>query len=160
MKYYKAKEIGTIPFIIWNEVAANIKELEALNLDNDPLVRRFDLIPANLYGVCPLKIDNGQLVDRSIEEMANYENQYQIKTALQRAQSKINVLRVESFRFGDYDFPLDDASRELYNAIAVVKGEIAVMSIIGEKIDITAGQIDDFVLAFNNKTMQILNNYE
>ncbi|MCH4831215.1 hypothetical protein E5F92_000385 [Flavobacterium columnare] len=54
-------------------MAFSLKELQDLGLEGDPLVMTEKDIPNFMFGVCPLKIENGQLVERTFQEMKVFE---------------------------------------------------------------------------------------
>lgn len=79
MRYFKATEIERKPFITWDLWAND--ENEFANLDNK--VKRIcipeNLIPLLVYGVCPYKIINGALVERTKEEMQRFSDEFNIE---------------------------------------------------------------------------------
>ncbi|QYS86297.1 hypothetical protein JJC03_15430 [Flavobacterium oreochromis] len=76
MIYYKAQALEKKPFIQWESVALSLKELQASGLEGNPLVMAEDAIPDFMFGVCPLKIVDGQLVERDDIEMDVFENEF------------------------------------------------------------------------------------
>lgn len=70
MKFLKAKAIEYKPFMQWNGWAKSVEELAEMGEFENPLIVGEDYIPENINGVCPLKIENGALVERTEEEIA------------------------------------------------------------------------------------------
>lgn len=99
MIYFKAKELQNKPFIQWESVALSLKELQDLGLDDDPLIIAESDIPDFIFGVCPYKIVEGQLVERTTQEMDEFEIEYNTKTIdfiikeIERNQNRIDSLK-------------------------------------------------------------------
>lgn len=99
MIYFKAKELQDKPFIQWESVALSLKELQDLGLDDDPLIVSESDIPDFIFGVCPYKIVEGQLVERTAQEMNEFEIEYNTKTIdfiikeIERNQNRIDSLK-------------------------------------------------------------------
>ena len=79
MIYFKASELENKPFIQWDSVAFSLKELQDLKLEDDPLILAEDKIPFFQFGVCPLQIVEGELIERSKVEMEQFELEYNSK---------------------------------------------------------------------------------
>ena len=79
MVYFRAIEVVEKPFIQWESVAFSLKELQDLKLEDDPLVLAEDKIPFFQFGVCPLQIVDGELVERSREDMEKFEKEYNLQ---------------------------------------------------------------------------------
>lgn len=117
MRYLKATEIAFKPFIFWNGVANSIEELTDLGLEDDPLVLPEKEIPTNIYGVCPLKIVAGQLVDRTSGEMSVFATEYETQENLTEQLSLLQGINTGTFNFDFQTFPMDERSRLLYDAL-------------------------------------------
>ena len=76
MVYFKAIGLEEKPFMQWDSVAFSLQELQDLKLEDDPLVLAEDKIPTFQFGVCPLQIVEGELVERSKEDMERFEKDY------------------------------------------------------------------------------------
>lgn len=118
MRYLKATEIAFKPFIFWNGVANSIEELTDLGLEYDPLVLPEKEIPTNIYGVCPLKIVAGELVERTESEMLAFQAQWEEYEFLREQSQLINNVNQGTFTYDSEIFPMDERSRILYNAIS------------------------------------------
>lgn len=93
MVYFKAIELKEKPFIQWDSVAFSLQELQDLKLEDDPLVLAEDKIPTFQFGVCPLKIEDGQLVKRTLEEMDKYAKEYAEISNQREKQTKRDILQ-------------------------------------------------------------------
>ena len=93
MIYFKASKLENKPFIQWDSVAFSLKELQDLKLEDDPLVLAEDKIPFFQFGVCPLQIVEGELIERSREEMEQFEKEFNDSTKTRTTQSKRDVLK-------------------------------------------------------------------
>ena len=118
MRYFKAVEIEQKPFIFWNGVANDIAELAELELFKDPLILPEDSIPNLIYGVCPLKIVSGELVERTESEMLAFQAQWEEYEFLREQSQLINNVNQGTFTYDSEIFPMDERSRILYNAIS------------------------------------------
>lgn len=77
MRYFKAISITNKPYIIFSLWAKTLQQLQAMNMHNSGIIIAENVIPLNQYGICPLKIENGQLVDRTESEMAVAKREYE-----------------------------------------------------------------------------------
>ena len=118
MRYFKAVEIKQKPFIFWNGIANDIAELAELELFEDPLILAEDSIPKLIYGVCPLKIVGGELVNRTSLEMSDFQYEYELQQNLNEQYSLIKGINNGTFTYDSQIFPMDERSRILYNAIS------------------------------------------
>jgi hypothetical protein len=107
MVYFKAIELVEKPFIQWDSVAFSLLELQELKLEDDPLILEEIKVPNFIYGVCPLKIEKGELVKRSLQEMTIFENEFfknQEITKLKFARNELENLFYEpQFTKGIYE---------------------------------------------------------
>lgn len=76
MRYFKAIEKPTKPFITWHSWANSLQELTQMQEQNNPLILPETQVPAFEFGVCPLKIVNGGLEQRTTVEMEQFELEY------------------------------------------------------------------------------------
>jgi len=153
MRYFKALEVVQKPFIFWQLVASSVTELEALGLDDDPLVIQETDIPEFTYLVCPLKIVDGELVDRTVPEMEAFEAEYQVQTVISESKNKVSDLTTETFTFDGNDFFMDETSRLFYQAIDKVRGNQKVLTTLGATYTLldASTNIDDFLAAYYSK---------
>jgi len=93
MRYFKAAEKEQKPFITWNLWAENEQELELLEDKNSPLILQEKDIPKYIYGICPLKIMEGNLVNRTQEELAQLEAEFNAINDARTKQIKRDVLQ-------------------------------------------------------------------
>ena len=80
-RYFKAFEIAVKPFIQWDCFANSEEEYMELGLNTDHLVMQEANITPNQYGVCPLKIVEGELFNITAQEMESYQTDYYNETA-------------------------------------------------------------------------------
>jgi hypothetical protein len=73
MNYFKAFSENNKPLVSFHFWAGSLEKLTEMGLVNDPLIIPESELPLPLNGVCPLKIENGNLVPRSAAEIASYE---------------------------------------------------------------------------------------
>ena len=119
MKFYKAVATDDRPFIYWNGLAANnIDDLIALGLADDPLVLPDELLPNFQYGVCPLKIVGGELVERTEIEMDAFEVAYNQRQAVAAEATKIEQINRGKFNHAGNLYPMHEAARLRYMACA------------------------------------------
>jgi hypothetical protein len=153
MKYYKAIETATGSLLQWQLVARSIEELEAKNLENDPLVRSLNDIPALQFGVFPIKIEGGELVNRTAPEMAAIESAFEIRIALDAQRTKIDNLETSAFFYDGESFPMDGASRLFYAALERANTNQKLMTTSNEVYNLTSGNIAAFMTAYYNELL-------
>ncbi len=98
MVYFKAIELEEKPFIQWDSVAFSLQELQDLKLEDDPLVLAEDKIPTFQFGVCPLQIVDGELVERSVEDMEKFEREYNLlidKSTKNKKRDELKKIHLE-----------------------------------------------------------------
>ena len=74
-------------------------------------------VPTTTFGVCPLKIVSGELVERSEAEMDAFETEYTIQEDLTAQRILLNDINSGTFDFDFGTFPMDERSRLLYDAL-------------------------------------------
>lgn len=99
MIYFKAQELDHKPFVQWNSVALSFKELQNLGLEGDSLIMAENDIPNFMFGVCPLKIIEGQLVARTDQEMDEFEAVFNtpLPENIQK-EVEVLVLKIAAFK--------------------------------------------------------------
>lgn len=117
MKYFKAFETIEKPLIIWNLWADSLEKLTEIGEDDNPLILPEDKVPANIYGVCPLKIVSGELVNRTSGEMSVFASEYETQENLTVQLSLLQGINTGTFNFDFQTFPMDERSRLLYEAL-------------------------------------------
>ena len=158
MRYFKAVEIEQKPFIYWNGVANDIAELAELELLEDPLILREDLIPKMIYGVCPLKIVDGELVERTSIEMDNFELEYETQEILKEQSSLLQDINGGGFDFDFQKFPMDERSRILYDALKNTSTAIPntmIPNYQGKPYELTNANKATFLEAYYAKLLEL-----
>lgn len=158
MRYLKATEIAFKPFIFWNGVANSIEELTSLGLEDDPLVLAEDDIPNNIYGVCPLKIVAGELVNRTAGEMGDFKNEYHTEENLKSQYSLLQDINKGTFTFDSTVFPMDERSRLLYDALkntATAIPDTMIMNFEAKPYGLTNANKAAFLEAYYAKLLEL-----
>jgi hypothetical protein len=109
MNFVKAQQLLVKPFIAWY----SIKNFA----DGDPLVIPESGRPENIFGVCPWKIVEGELVDRTTGEMEAFELEYLSELALRTDERKIDNVRNLNFNYEGKYYPMNETARLYYHAI-------------------------------------------
>lgn len=157
MRYFKAIAVDYKPFINWLLVASSLSELENLGLDNDPLVLQETDVPDFIYGVCPLKIVGGELIDRTVPEMEVFQEEFEVKTLIAESQYKVTDLKTSTFTYDSNDFFMDETARLFYLSIEKLRGNQKILTTAGATYTLldTATNIDDFLEAYFEKLMLV-----
>lgn len=153
MKYFKALELGTNSLISWQRVAESYEELVAIGLDDDPLVLPENEVPDFLFNKCPLKIVDGELVERTEPEMSAFEDEFIVATAKKDFSKKIEDVNNETFTYDSHEFMMDEASRLFYYAIDKTRGNQKILTAAGVVYTLldASTNIDDFLLSYHDK---------
>ncbi|MCH4829436.1 MULTISPECIES: hypothetical protein [Flavobacterium] len=128
MMYFKAQELENKPFIQWESVAFSLKELQDLGLEGDPLVMTEKDIPNFMFGVCPLKIENGQLVERTFQEMKVFENEHNTPSlaSIEKEVGEL-ILKIEAYnKLGEDILPLNTKLNELIITYQFIKNKESI----------------------------------
>lgn len=157
MRFFKAIEIVNKPLILWQLVASSIEDYFALGLETDNLVLPEFLVPDFVFGVCPLKVVDNDLVDRTIPEMELFEAEYEVKLIITESQNKVTYLKTETFAFDGKNFFMDESSRLFYSAIEKLRGNQKVLATDGSIYSLldSSTNIDDFLEAYYEKLMLV-----
>lgn len=147
MRYFKAVAIDVKPFIQWHGWANSLKELEDMNEEGNPLIMAEADIPPFLYNVCPLKIEGGELVERSEAEMEGYEQEYLSQGKLSSYKTKARELDNAFFEYDGHSFPMHEVARLFYSCLDRSPVNAKVLSTAGI-YNLAAGNIPDFIDAF------------
>ncbi|KGO89729.1 hypothetical protein [Flavobacterium suncheonense] len=150
MKFFKAIEQPQKPFITWHEWAKDIIELTEMGEYGNPLIVGEDYIPEYIYGVCPWKIEGGELVERTSGEMNAFEAEFEVETTLRENAAKISEINTGSFTYDSTDFPMDDVSRLFYTAIANEPpvGDVKCMTVDGTLYNLPNANIGAFITEY------------
>jgi hypothetical protein len=154
MKYFKAFAIAEKPLINWMEWAKDITELTEMGEFENPLIVAENVIPAQIYGVCPWKIVSGELVELTAPEMEAFEEEFLLAEKISEFQAKTNDVNAGSFLYSGKYFPMHEASRLFYYAIKEQLGDHTVMTVDGEEFSLVEANIDAFYFEY---TKQLLN---
>ena len=159
MKFYKATETDVRPFIYWNGLAANsIDDLIALGLADDPLVLPDELRPDFQFGVCPLKIVDGELVERTEIEMDAFEVAYNQRQAVSAEATKVELINRGKFNHAGNFYPMHEAARLRYFAIAAdAPGNQNFMTVTGTVVTVLEADLPTFLNKFY-KEIQVITN--
>lgn len=150
MRYFKAFEQTEKPLITWSLWAESFAELEKMGEDDNPLILSEDDVPAYQYGVCPLKIDGGVLVNRSTAEMDAFEIEYNDSIFLLSQLQKLDGINGGAFSYDTEEFPMDERSRLFYHAIdkKTPAGDVKMMTINGTLYNLANANIAAFLGAY------------
>lgn len=138
---FKATELQQKPFLYW----------QGWDGADGPLVLDEKDVPEFIYGVCPLKIENGQLVQLSQAELDQYEAEYLLDQAALAYLQKSQALEKAVFDYGGAQFPMHTAARLYYGIMEKAVSDYDVLQADGQQRTITAAENADFLTAFNAK---------
>lgn len=158
--YYKAILLENIPFINWALWADSLEKLEKMELTDDPLIRDKGDIPENVYGVCPLKIVDGLLIERTAAEMNEFRVGYERKIILNGSASKLKDINSGVFSYDGNIYPMFEAARIRYMAVAMdtTSSDTEFMTIKGEIITIHESFLPAFFNAYYKNLQSITTN--
>lgn len=148
MKKFIAVEIDTKPFIVW--VSTNLTEGSLVVDEND--------IPTAIYGVCPFKIVDGELVERTSKEMEAFQLEFETKENLTNQLNLLNGINAGTFVFDMATFPMDERSRLLYDALKNTSTAIPdtmIMNFEGKAYKLTEVNKADFLEAYYAKLFEL-----
>lgn len=150
MKYFKAFEIAEKPLIVWSLWANSEQELINMEEDDNPLILPEDEVPPVEYGVCPLKIVGGELVDRTTIEMEAFETEYIAENFLIDQANKLIDVNTGSFNFDSLAFPMDERSRLFYYGLEMKTpaGNVKCMTVDGSLYTLLNAEISNFLGAY------------
>lgn len=156
MRYFKAIEIPSKPFIQWDCYANSDEEYKALKLNQDRTVVQELNIPENVNGVCPWKIVGGDLVARDGTEMLPYEDEHinDIKNA--DFSSKVIEINKQAFEFLGHQFHMHESARLLYDTIAANKLDKVEIKTKDSSFVLQAQDVDRFMVAYRTSLADVL----
>ncbi|GEP52389.1 hypothetical protein FNO01nite_30610 [Flavobacterium noncentrifugens] len=157
MRFVKAFPDPDRPIIRWALWANNLEELTAMGDVNNPLILPENEVPENIYGVCPLKFDNGILVARDEIEMETYQVVFEQKSAILTAAESIQTIGSDKFTYGSNDYPMHQAAQLRYAAVAASPKGIDMMNVKGEIVHIASANLSAFLNAYYDKIIEITN---
>jgi len=154
MRYFKAFEIAEKPFITWHGWAKDIVELTEMGEFSNPLIVAENVIPAQIYGICPWKIEGGELVERTAPELAVLEEEFLLAETISEFKDKVSAVEGGSFLYSGKYFPMHEAARLFYYAVKNQLGDNSVITVNGEEFSLIEANIDAFYYEY---TKQLLN---
>jgi hypothetical protein len=137
----RAIAITSPPLIVWQETTAEVGGVVIAPEDK----------PAEVFGVCPLKIVAGELVERTEGEMSGYEIAYNLQALSNTQEARLSAMEKKGFVYDTRTFPLTYPARTYYNAIAKSGTDVSVYDTAGEVYTLAAANIEDFLEAMNTK---------
>lgn len=147
MNYYIAIETLDKPFIIWAKTERD---------DLNRLIIPENEIPAYRFGVCPLRIESGELIERSVEDMAIYENEFNEKKKIESYKNTTSKLDTESFTFDSLFFPMNETARIYYNLMQQIPSDYRVMTTTGSIYDLVDDDREAFIFAYNTRLKNLI----
>ena len=147
---FKAIELEQKPFITW---LSTDEPLGAL------VVREED-VPDYIFGVCPWKIVDGELVARDSSEMELFEEEYLIKQRVDTQAQKIIDVNNATFTFGTNEFPMNEVARLHYSMIDKTRPESVLVTSLDGAVRIDTYQIDDFMEAYYDELKTLIEEEE
>lgn len=124
------------PFVVWLETTEPLGSL----------VVQENEVPETQFGVCPLKIVDGELLDRTSEEMEVFELEFLQSSSLLTDKYKIKLLDGITFSYGGKTYPMHETARLYYHTIDKYRfgTHKNVRSLTGVE-SISVDDIDDFL---------------
>lgn len=163
MRYYRAYEINSRPFLLFELVADSIEELQELELDEDPLVVTEDQLinPADPnyisyeHGICHWRIFNGELEERPAGEITAQATALGKATEVLRTKSLDATFEVGTFTYDSRDFPLTSAARAVYDAVFEAAPANRVLISTTGNYTLLEANIGAFKTAYLNKVLDL-----
>lgn len=158
MRFFKAIEIVEKPLIVWAKWADNIDQLIEMGEDENPLILPEELVPDFIYGVCPLKIVAGELVERTSGEMSTFATEFATQESLTTQFALLSGINSGTFDFDMSTFPMDERSRLLYDALKNTASAIPdtmIMNFEGKPYELTEANKADFLEAYYAKLLEL-----
>lgn len=155
MKYYKAYETDSRPFVLFNLIADSLEELQEMGLEGDALVVTEEQLTnpgdpdyiSYEFGICHLRIFNGILEPRPAGEITSQQGNSLAAIEIQKTKKLATDLEQSTFTYDGREFPLTAAARAVYEA--VVNADALDVSLIS-----TTG-----TYAFSGKTIEFREAY-
>jgi hypothetical protein len=125
MKYYRAQQQDTRPYLVFKLVAESLEDLVILDLDNDELVVEETLLTDDTdpdyisyeFGICHKRVFEGKIVDRLGADIAAQSVSLNISTEVLKTKNLEAALNLDTFLYDGRDFPLTSAARSVYTAL-------------------------------------------
>ena len=148
---FKAIEVEIKPFIVWLETTEPLGSLVVPESE----------VPATQSGVCPLKIVDGELYERTPEEMEDFETEWLSSQKINEQYAIIEKLKntaVAFFNYGGKNFPMNESARAYYLAIEKTTGKESydVMTVDGSTAELVAANKAAFLDAYYEKLLELI----
>lgn len=150
-----ATQVSVKPFIVWVSIPDGSYDDPESQYYKSTLVIDEQDIPENISGVCPLKIYNGKLVERTQIEMEAFAAQYTSENFIQEQKDKLNDVNLGTFNYDTETFPMDERSRLFYYAMASKPpvGDVECMTVNGDLYTLLNANITAFLGAYYTALM-------
>lgn len=142
---YRAIAITTKPLIVWQGWTGNPDSLTIDEIE----------VPEPIYGVCPWKIEAGNLVDRTPDEMAVFEIEYNQELATRKYATRVDALATAYFTWNTFKFPMYEIARLYYSCIKHTPGNYKVQDMGGQIRDVMNADNVDFLNAYFSKLNEL-----
>lgn len=147
---FKAIEVEIKPFIVWLETTEPLGSLVVPESE----------VPATQFGVCPLKIVDGELYERTAEEMEDFETEWLSSQKINEQYAIIDRLKntaVAFFTYGGKNFPMNDSARAYYLAIekTTAKESYDVLTVDGSTAELISANKAAFLEAYYEKLIEL-----
>lgn len=157
MRYFKAIQVLEKPFIDFALWAKSLAELEARGEENDPLIIQEIDLPDTVFGVCPLKIVAGELVERDTAELELLEAEFLVLQANKAYIQKAQTVYDGTFNYDGETFPMHAAAQMRYLAVEKQSpvGSIDVLKINGSAYTLLEADYADFLNEFYKQLLAL-----
>lgn len=145
-----AIELSHKPFIVWGSIPeGSFEDPESEYFESRLVLDEAD-VPVTVFGVCPLKIVSGKLVNRTNAELNEFKAQWNTSELLRNEKLRINTINSGSFEYDSESFPMDERSRVFYQAFDRARGigDVKCMTTDGASYNLSNAKIDAFLDAY------------
>ena len=168
MNYLRAREINTLPFLVFDLIAENEEELqewldENNSGDPDPLVIEETLLTDDEdedyisyeFGICHKKIFNNEIVDRDSQDITDAQTDNLKAIQVKNTNDVSEELAVSTFAYDSKLFPLTPGAISAYNVIANASvGDITLRATDGNYI-LTDANRSAFLAEYSDAVLEI-----
>ncbi len=163
MRYFKAREIATLPKIVFDLVASSLEELEQKGLDTDPLVVTEEQLVNDgdpnfisyEYGICHLDIVNGEFAERDSGEIATAQAAATAGINTHKTAQITAALSNTSFSYDGHEFPLTPGARAIYDAVIATEPVSFKLYTLTGDYTLLQANIGAFKAAMNSKIIDV-----
>lgn len=154
--YYLGTQLLQYPWIQWSKAAEfeTTEDFETSELAANKLVKERDDI-VQVYGTYSYHIVDGAFVDRTEEEMHEFETAFNAKNLISLNRKRIETLRETTFTYADKEFPMDENSRVYYSTFNKIATSKKVLTANGEFYALDKEKIDEFLTVYYQKLNDI-----